>query len=170
MKGYVYILSNVSHPSILKIGMTTKSPRARAEELRGTGTLHPFIVEWSMECGFPLDIEQRAHSILWDKRVHDNREFFEVELDTAIDAIKLAEHYVTEEHVEEMARYKSSIAKNREDKRIKAEARHKMLDREFEERAKSTRNWNIGVGLVMATVVPIPFLFIFIYRIVTGRY
>ena len=32
-KGYVYILSNPSYGNLFKVGMTTKDPNQRAEEL-----------------------------------------------------------------------------------------------------------------------------------------
>ena len=77
MKGWVYVLSNESLDGLIKIGYSSKDPGSRAKELSGdTGVPTPFIVEYEMLVEDPYGCEQRAHKILDDKRVNQNREFF----------------------------------------------------------------------------------------------
>lgn len=60
-KGYVYILTNPSMPGLVKIGMTTRTPDARALELDQTGVPTPFEVYnyfITPDCGY---LESRAH-------------------------------------------------------------------------------------------------------------
>jgi hypothetical protein len=47
--GYVYILLNVTHMELLKIGKSTKHPDLRARELSGTGVIHPYMVAYYEE-------------------------------------------------------------------------------------------------------------------------
>ena len=75
MKGWVYVLSNESLDGLIKIGYSSKDPGSRAKELSGdTGVPTPFIVEYEMLVEDPYGCEQRAHKILDDKRVNQNRQ------------------------------------------------------------------------------------------------
>ena len=79
--GYVYVLSNQAYPNIYKIGSTYSLPEERAEELTGTGNLYPFKVEKTMMIKDAEYYEKKIHSLLDDKRISKNREFFEIDLD-----------------------------------------------------------------------------------------
>ena len=79
--GYVYVLSNQAYPNIYKIGSTYSLPEERAEELTGTGNLYPFKVEKTMKIKDAEYYEKKIHSLLEDKRITKNREFFEIDLD-----------------------------------------------------------------------------------------
>ncbi len=75
-KGYVYILSNVSMPGIVKIGKTTRPVGVRANELYQTGVPTPFKVEYqvySPDCG---ELEYVMHNKLNEFRLNPAREFF----------------------------------------------------------------------------------------------
>ncbi|MCK5535594.1 MAG: GIY-YIG nuclease family protein [Bacteroidales bacterium] len=92
-KGYVYVLINPSLKGIVKIGKTTRTPEERAKELSlATGVPTPFIVAY--ECCFNncSEAETFVHDFLEDKgyRVSRNREFFELPIKDAIDAIIMA--------------------------------------------------------------------------------
>lgn len=83
-KGWIYILSNPFMPGILKIGMTTTSPQARAKELSsGTGVPAKFVVESSYFSEDPRGDEARIHSALSSCRVNSGREFFNCSLSDA---------------------------------------------------------------------------------------
>lgn len=87
--GFVYILANAYMPGIYKIGMTTRSPRARAEELsRATGVPEGFDVLYYAEVQNPGLEERRVHAELAEYRVNEGREFFHVDIDVAIEAIR----------------------------------------------------------------------------------
>lgn len=91
MKGWVYVLSNESLDGLIKIGYSSKDPGSRAKELSGdTGVPTPFIVEYEMLVEDPYGCEQRAHKILDDKRVNQNREFFRCSVKEAIETAKHA--------------------------------------------------------------------------------
>jgi asparagine synthetase B (glutamine-hydrolysing) len=77
---FVYIMSNQAYPNIYKIGWTSSLPEERAEELTGTGHLHPFKVEFSKKFNNAEQIEQQCHDYFKKNRVANNREFFEVPL------------------------------------------------------------------------------------------
>jgi len=77
---YVYIMSNKAYPNIYKIGWTSSLPEERAEELTGTGHLHPFKVEYSKKFKNAEQIEIQCHDYFKKNRVANNREFFEVPL------------------------------------------------------------------------------------------
>ena len=78
--GYVYVMSNKAYPNIYKIGSTYGLPEERAEELTGTGHLHPFKVEISFEIKDAEYYEKKIHKLLDKNRVNKNREFFEIDL------------------------------------------------------------------------------------------
>lgn len=60
----------------IKIGMTTKSPEERAEELSNTSVPTPFSVVWSAEVLDAAAAEKYLHGLLHHSRVNDSREFF----------------------------------------------------------------------------------------------
>lgn len=82
---YIYLLSNNSMPGVLKIGCTTRLPESRAAELFSTGVPTPFEVTafWSVEPTKIKQIEFDVHELLAAYRVHNNREFFRLDLDSA---------------------------------------------------------------------------------------
>jgi hypothetical protein len=46
MKGWVYVITNLAMPGLVKVGYSRKDPELRAAELNSTGTPHPFVVEY----------------------------------------------------------------------------------------------------------------------------
>lgn len=84
---FVYVMSNQAYPNIYKIGWTSSLPEERAEELTGTGHLHPFKVEYSKKFKNAEQIEQQCHGYFKKNRVANNREFFEVPLNEIKDYI-----------------------------------------------------------------------------------
>lgn len=97
--GYVYVLINPSMPNLVKIGKTTREPKERAKELSSTtGVPVPFIVvhdEFFENCS---KAEQYIHTLLADGgfRVSTNREFFEISVKEAIDAVMQTKEYFGE--------------------------------------------------------------------------
>lgn len=93
---YIYVLSNMSMPGLLKIGYTRKLPEIRAQELfNATGVAHPFKVEWVFRCNDGDILEKEIHNALNHVRLTNNREFFNISLDEAIHTIKkIGERYI----------------------------------------------------------------------------
>lgn len=87
---WVYIMSNASMPGLLKIGMTTTSPQQRNKELgSATGVPMPFRLEYSLKVRDAHRVERDLHHQLADYRVNRRREFFEMDINAAIRALKL---------------------------------------------------------------------------------
>ena len=78
--GFVYILWNESMPGLYKIGRTSRSPHARAEELSGaTGVPTPFNVAFHAESPDHEQLEIDIHEHFSHCRVNGGREFFALE-------------------------------------------------------------------------------------------
>jgi len=87
--GYVYVLSNPAHPGLLKIGYTTDPVESRAGNLSAsTGVLENFQIEYWCLTLAAHEVERLAHTALASVRVKKNREFFQIDLDTAIEEIE----------------------------------------------------------------------------------
>ena len=87
---WVYVLSNPSTPDILKIGYTKKLPDERAKQISSaTGVALPYKVEWAYKCFNGETVEREVHSKLEDYRVNNNKEFFQISLEEAKQAITL---------------------------------------------------------------------------------
>ena len=71
----VYILTNESMPETIKIGITDNLER-RLKELDNTSTPLPFECFYAVEVDDASAIERKIHQGLDDKRVRQNREFF----------------------------------------------------------------------------------------------
>ena len=85
----MYVLSNKAFPNIFKIGSTYSLPEERAEELTGTGNLYPFVVEDAIKIKDAEYYEKQIHKLFSKERVKKNREFFEIELNTIKEKLRL---------------------------------------------------------------------------------
>lgn len=87
--GYVYILSNPAMPEYLKIGYTMGNVAERAAQLSNTSVPLPYKVEHSEAVEFPTEIESLFHARFANYRVAQNREFFKMGIDHAIEEISV---------------------------------------------------------------------------------
>lgn len=88
MKGFIYVLSNPSLPS-LKIGKTKADPSQRVKELTGSTSIPtPFVIEYYAYVKDFDAKEREVHQVLDEVRVNKNREFFEVDIVSAIGTIE----------------------------------------------------------------------------------
>lgn len=76
--GYLYCFSNPSMPGLLKIGMTTRSPADRLNELCTTPVPTPFYCEFAKKVANVKQKEITMHKIFSNVRVNPQREFFRV--------------------------------------------------------------------------------------------
>lgn len=83
-RGYIYIASNKAMPGLVKIGMTTKPPKKRLQELYTTGVPFPFKLHYECRVKDARNTEQLLHQLLSAYRVSRKREFFEIEPGNAI--------------------------------------------------------------------------------------
>jgi hypothetical protein len=79
-------MSNPAMPNLVKVGFSLKDPALRAQELEGTGTPHPFKVEYEALVNGPREVEQAVHTLLADR--HERKEWFRCSPECAVDAIK----------------------------------------------------------------------------------
>lgn len=93
---WVYILSNPALPNMLKIGYTKHEPEVRAKQISAsTGVALPYKVEWAFQCFNGEQLEQEVHRELESYRVNQNREFFDIPLVEAQEAIEaLGKYYI----------------------------------------------------------------------------
>src|SRR5690349_11464483 len=90
--GYVYILINPALNGIVKIGKTQNNPEERAKELSSaTGVPAPFFVAYASYFQDCRMAEKYVHTRLVNHRLAQNREFFRVSIQQAIEAVREAE-------------------------------------------------------------------------------
>ena len=86
--GYIYMLINPAMQGHLKIGMTNRTPQERADELSSTtGIPSRFLVAYSVQVQNPERIELLLHAKLAAFRLNNDREFFIVTLEKAIETL-----------------------------------------------------------------------------------
>ena len=87
--GWIYILTNPSYPpDWLKIGRTANDPADRASAISGsTGVVMPFDVAYAEAVPDCVRAENLIHSKLADRRVSAKREFFQLDLPSAREAV-----------------------------------------------------------------------------------
>lgn len=85
--GWLYLMTNPAMPGLVKVGMTTRSPEERAQELASTGVPMPFTVAAAWAVDDVRAAERAAHAALARHRVDDAREWFRLSADQAIAAL-----------------------------------------------------------------------------------
>lgn len=88
--GFVYVLTNRAMPGLVKIGLTGNLPEDRAKDLYTTGVPAAFDVEFRTTTSRPRDVEYRVHELLEKHRYNKAREFFQVGVEAAIEAVRRA--------------------------------------------------------------------------------
>ena len=81
--GYLYCFSNDSMPSILKVGMTERTPDIRLNEANSSDTWRPptpYKIEFAKKVLNPKQKEATLHTLLsqYTNRINPKREFFRV--------------------------------------------------------------------------------------------
>ncbi len=88
MSEIIYVLTNEAMPGYIKIGFTTGSLDERLRQLDRTGVPLPFEVYYACEVEQAHNDEQWLHAIFSDRRVRDNREFFKMDPEKAVIALR----------------------------------------------------------------------------------
>jgi hypothetical protein len=89
--GKVYILTNDSMPGIIKIGITDQeSIEDRIKSLDNTSIPKPFRFYFAIETDKHKEIEKLMHNAFSDYRTRSNREFFEMDPERAVAALKIS--------------------------------------------------------------------------------
>ncbi|MDO9007105.1 MAG: GIY-YIG nuclease family protein [Thiobacillus sp.] len=82
--GFVYILFNPAMPGLVKIGLSKRTSKTRAKELRGTGVPDDFAVVYDELVTDCTHVETRIHERFDGYRYKPNREFFQIPIRDAI--------------------------------------------------------------------------------------
>ena len=90
MSKIVYILTNEAMPDTIKVGITDNLDR-RVRELDNTSTPLPFECYYAVEVENASVIEKKIHEGLDDKRIRQNREFFNATPEQAKAILEIAE-------------------------------------------------------------------------------
>ena len=78
--GWIYVLSTREAPSILKIGMTSRSVSMRVKEINSaTGVIYPFGARYVFRVNNVKEAEATIHQSLSDYRIRSDREFFDIQ-------------------------------------------------------------------------------------------
>ena len=91
MSEIIYILTNEAMPDYVKIGFTNNSIEERLRQLDRTNIPLPFQCYYACEVENAREEEQWLHSIFSDRRVRDEREFFKVDPERVVAAVKRIE-------------------------------------------------------------------------------
>jgi hypothetical protein len=121
MKGWVYVITNMAMPGLIKVSFSMKDPEIRAIELNHTGTPHPYAVEYDVLVENPHDIEQTIHKQLHAKQ--EGKEWFRCTPEEAVAAVKvvvgsgaLLENYKLADRARVEALHQQNLAKNASEK------------------------------------------------------
>lgn len=89
-KEIIYVMSNPSLQGMVKIGYTGKEIEVRRGALsKATGVPTPFKVEYIYRLqGRGMELEREIHSYLKEFRLNNEREFFEIGIKQAIEAVQ----------------------------------------------------------------------------------
>ena len=86
--GVVYVLSNPAFDSYVKVGRT-EDLEQRLRQLDNTSVPLPFRCEFAIEVEDAVEAERYVHQAFANVRVRSSREFFEIEAQQVIAALKL---------------------------------------------------------------------------------
>jgi hypothetical protein len=88
----IYILTNEAMPGYVKIGKTNTSLEQRVAELsRSTSVPLPFTVSYACTVKSAAFVERQLHDAFDNNRVNPRREFFNIDPERVVSALKLAE-------------------------------------------------------------------------------
>jgi hypothetical protein len=87
-EGWLYVISNPEMSTLLKIGMTMRTPQERLAEANASDTWRPpvnYKIEFAKKVKNPLKKEKTIHKLLeqYNERVNRSREFFRISVEKA---------------------------------------------------------------------------------------
>jgi len=89
--GIVYVVTNDSMPGMVKIGVTEKEDiKERLKELDNTSVPTPFRFYYGIKSDRYKEIEKLLHITFSKSRIRDKREFFAIEPEHVVAAIKIS--------------------------------------------------------------------------------
>lgn len=92
MSEIIYILTNEAMPGYVKIGKTSTSLEQRIRELSGSTSVPlPFTCFYACTVKDMSFVEHQLHDAFDDSRINPKREFFQIDPERVVSALKLAE-------------------------------------------------------------------------------
>lgn len=92
MSEIIYVLKNDAMPGYVKIGRTSGPLTQRVNDLsRSTSVPLPFTVAYACTVASSSFVESQLHNAFADHRVNPRREFFEIDPERVVAALRLAE-------------------------------------------------------------------------------
>ena len=118
MSDIIYVLTNEAMPGYVKIGKTSTNLEQRIRELSSSTSVPlPFTPYYACTVANATFVERQLHDAFGDNRVNPRREFFMIDPERVVAALKLAQiNDVTPQH---------DIVDSQEDQRALDEARQK---------------------------------------------
>lgn len=128
--GYVYILTNPSfREDWVKIGKSSRPVDVRSKELDNTAVPLPFEIYATLKTSKYAIVEKQIHKQidrLTDLRIRQNREFFNIAPDVALDIMRDTANLLDDAEIAVYMNGKPMISKDKdEDKKIKDEVETK---------------------------------------------
>ena len=158
MSGFVYVLSNVAMPKILKIGKSDRDPTEfRVNELYTTGVPQPFKVEYFAYVEDHHRLEKVLHSRFDSQRINSGREFFQISVEEVVVVLRQSAkviadklYYKSEKEIQDeknkLDQLKKNNEKNKEKLLYEKEITEKKLKLEAENKENEKKRWEESVN------------------------
>jgi len=134
-QGYVYILTNPSfREDWVKIGKTSKSVEQRVKDLDGTAVPLPFEIYATLKTCKYAEVEKAVHETidsLTDKRIRQNREFFNITPREALNILKRLATMLDDAEIKEYQQEVTSVVSTKEERMQPRHEKRKAFWREF---------------------------------------
>ncbi|MFH1365919.1 MAG: GIY-YIG nuclease family protein [Patescibacteria group bacterium] len=125
MHEIIYILTNEAMPGYVKIGKTSTSFEQRIKELSASTSIPlPFTCFYACTVKNSAFVEHQLHDAFDNNRVNPRREFFQIDPERVVSALKLAE-------IENITP-KKDIVENKEDQQALNETRERRAPFRFD--------------------------------------
>jgi hypothetical protein len=115
-QGYVYILTNPSfREDWVKIGKSSRPVNVRSKELDNTAVPLPFEIYATLKTSKYNEVERQIHKqidLLTDLRIRQNREFFNVKPQVALEILKDISKLLDDAEIEELHLKNQAINKD----------------------------------------------------------
>lgn len=139
-QGYVYILTNPSFQADwVKIGKTSKSVEQRVKDLDGTAVPLPFEIYATLKTCKYSEVEKAVHETidsLTDKRIRQNREFFNITPPEALNILKRLATMLDDAEIKEYKKEEPPVVSTKQERMQPRHEKRKAFWREFIEYCK----------------------------------
>jgi len=146
MKSWLYIASNPSIPSSVKVGFSRKDPVIRIKAFEGSGLPHPYELDYVLLTPDADLVEKKVHQSLINSGLHDNKEWFKCESAEAIKHV----HQVVEEKLRLHEAYFSADRRKIRDEALRHHA--KEIRRQISQQEDNLKKITTSISTVTGDV------------------